>query len=126
MGSTVFANNMGISHRGSGAKSLVFPDVCKTPMPGGPVPIPYPNLAQSKDLAQGSITVKLQGQPAAVKGCSYAISTGDEPGSVGGVASGKVKGKAEFVVYSFDVKIEGKNACRMGDLMTHNDKNAIG
>jgi uncharacterized Zn-binding protein involved in type VI secretion len=54
------------------------------------------------------------------------MSTGDEPGSAGGVISGKIKGKAEFVLYSFDVKIEGKNACRMGDLMTHNDKNAIG
>jgi uncharacterized Zn-binding protein involved in type VI secretion len=126
MPSTVFANNMGISHKGSGAKSIVFPDVCKTPTPAGPVPIPYPNLAQSSDLAQGSTTVKLQGQMAAIKGCSYAMSTGDEAGSVGGVVSSKVKGKAEFVLYSFDVKIEGKNACRMGDLMTHNDKNAIG
>jgi uncharacterized Zn-binding protein involved in type VI secretion len=126
MPSTVFANFMGISHKGSGAMSIVFPDVCKTPTPAGPVPIPYPNLAKSSDLAQGSNTVKLQGQSAAIKDCSYAMSTGDEPGSAGGVISGKIKGKAEFVLYSFDVKIEGKNACRMGDLMTHNDKNAIG
>jgi uncharacterized Zn-binding protein involved in type VI secretion len=126
MGSTVFANNMGISHKGSGAKSVVFPDVCKTPSPGGPIPIPYPNLAESANLSQGSTTVKIQGQSAAIKGCSYAISTGDEAGSAGGVLSGKIKGKAEFVLYSFDVKIEGKNACRMGDLMTHNDKNAVG
>jgi hypothetical protein len=25
-----------------------FPDVCKTPMPSGPVPIPYPNIAVTK------------------------------------------------------------------------------
>jgi uncharacterized Zn-binding protein involved in type VI secretion len=24
------------------------------------------------------------------------------------------------------VKIEGKNVCRMGDMLTHNDKNAVG
>jgi hypothetical protein len=24
---------------------MAFPDVCKTPIPGGPVPIPYPNIA---------------------------------------------------------------------------------
>lgn len=24
---------------------MAFPDVCKTPTPGGPVPIPYPNIA---------------------------------------------------------------------------------
>lgn len=126
MGSTVFANMMGISHKNSGAMSLVFPDVCNTPTPGGPVPIPYPNLAQSTNVASGSKKVKIQGQMATIKGCNYSISTGDEAGSVGGVASGKIKGKAEFVLYSFDVKIEGKNACRMGDMMTHNDKNAIG
>jgi uncharacterized Zn-binding protein involved in type VI secretion len=126
MPSTVFANCMGISHKGSGAKSIVFPDVCKTPSPGGPIPIPYPNLAESTNLAQGSVTVKIEGQMAAIKDSNYMISTGDEAGSVGGVLSSKIKGKAEFVLYSFDVKIEGKNACRMSDLMTHNDKNAIG
>ena len=126
MATTVFANMMGISHKGSGAKSLVFPDVCKTPTPGGPVPIPYPNLAVASDLSGGSKTVSIAGNSTTIKGCCYANSTGDEPGSVGGVASGKFKGKAEFVLYSFDVKIEGKNACRMGDLMTHNDRNAVG
>ena len=126
MSTTVFANMMGLSHKGSGAKSLVFPDVCKTPTPGGPGPHSYPNLAQSSDLQSGSSTVTIEGQPVAIKGCSYGVSSGDEAGSVGGVVSSKTKGKAEFILYSFDVKIEGKNACRMGDMMTHNDKNAIG
>jgi hypothetical protein len=39
------------------------------------------------------------------------------------VASNKIKGKAEFVNYSFDVKFEGKNVPRAFDLMLHNDKN---
>ena len=39
---------------------------------------------------------------------------------------GKTKGKCEFILYSFDVKVEGKNVCRNGDMMTHNDKNALG
>ena len=43
--------------------------------------------------------------------------------SAGGVASSKIKGKAEFVNYSFDVKFEGKNVPRAFDLMLHNDKN---
>ena len=52
------------------------------------------------------------------------MSTGDEPGSAGGgVVSGKIKGKAEFINYSFDVKFEGKNVARAFDLMLHNDKN---
>ena len=126
MGSTVFANMMGISHKGSGASSTVGPDVCKTPTGGGPVPIPYVNTAVSADLAGGSTTVKIEGNMAAIKGCTYSTSTGDEPGSIGGVVSGVTKGPAEFMIYSFDVKIEGKNACRNGDLMSHNDKNTMG
>lgn len=126
MGTTVFANGMGISHKGSGASSTVGPDVCKTPTPVGPVPVPYINTAQSADLADGSSTVFIEGHSVAIKGCSYSTSTGDEPGSVGGVVSGKTKGAAEFVQYSSDVKIEGKNVCRHGDLMTHNDKNTMG
>jgi hypothetical protein len=37
--------------------------------------------------------------------------------------SGKTKGKAEFVNFSFDVKFEGKGVARAFDLMLHNDKN---
>jgi uncharacterized Zn-binding protein involved in type VI secretion len=126
MGTNVFANGMGISHQGSGASSTVATDVCKTPTGGGPVPIPYSNTARSSDLVEGSKTVRINGKSVAIKGCSYSVSTGDEAGSAGGVASGKTKGKAQFSMYSFDVKIEGKNVCRHGDLMTHNDKNTLG
>ncbi len=126
MGSNVFANGMGIAHQGSGDTSTVGPDVCKTPTPGGTVPVPYTNMAQSATLSEGSKTVKINGQSVAIKGCSYSVSTGDEAGSAGGVVSGKTKGKAQFVSFSFDVKIEGKNVCRHGDLMSHNDKNTLG
>ena len=30
-----------------GQTVTAFPDVCKTPSPGGPVPIPYPNIANA-------------------------------------------------------------------------------
>lgn len=126
MGSTVFANKMGISHKASGAVSTVGPDVCMTPKGKSSVPVPYTNTAKSADLEGGSTTVFIEGQPAAVKGCCYSVSTGDEPGSDGGVSSGTTSEKAEFISYSFDVKIEGKNACRNSDIMTHNNKNAMG
>ena len=126
MASNVCANGMGLSHHKSGGRSPVFPDVCKTPSPGGPIPIPYPNVGQSSDTANGSKTVKVEGGMTNLKGSNFSKSTGDEAGSMGGVVSGKTRGKCEFVLYSFDVKIEGKNACRNGDTMTHNDKNAVG
>ncbi len=126
MATTVFANMMGISHKDSGGMSPVFRDVCKTPAGPSVVPIPYPNIAKSADIDAGTKKVTIEGQMAANKGCNYKTSTGDEAGSAGGVASGKTKGKAEYMLSSFDVKMEGKNACRMGDMMTHNDKNALG
>lgn len=121
---TVGANFLTLVHAGSNGISIAFPDVCKTPTPGGPVPVPYPNVAQSADTAQGTKKVKADGQPFCVKDSNFKMSTGDEAGSAGGgVASSKIKGKAEFVMFSFDVKAEGKNVCRAFDIMLHNDKN---
>jgi hypothetical protein len=121
---TVGANSLTLVHSGSNGVSMAFPDVCKTPTPGGPVPIPYPNVAMSSDTDKGTKKVKADGQPFCVKDSNFRMSTGDEAGSAGGgVASSKIKGKAEFVMYSFDVKAEGKNVCRALDIMLHNDKN---
>jgi hypothetical protein len=103
--------------------TIAFPDVCKTPTPAGPIPIPYPNIAMSSDTAKGTKKVKCDGQSTCTKDSNFKMSTGDEAGSAGGVASSKIKGKAEFVNFSFDVKFEGKNAVRAFDLMLHNDKN---
>lgn len=127
MGPDVFANGRGIAHGGSQGLSMVFPDVCQTPSPAGPIPIPYPNIARSADTADGPKSVKIKGNMPAVEDANYSTSTGDEAGSAGGgVMSGSTKGKAEFITSSFDVKFEGKNVCRLGDMMFHNKKNGMG
>lgn len=124
MPATVGVNFLSVVHASSNGTSIAFPDVCKTPSPAGPVPIPYPNVAMSSDTAQGTKKVKCDGQSTCVKDSNFKMSTGDEAGSAGGgVVSGKIKGKAEFMLFSFDVKFEGKNACRAFDIMLHNDKN---
>jgi len=88
------------------------------------VPIPYPNVAKSSDSAKTAKKVKADGNPICVKDSNFSTSTGDEAGTAGGgVVSSKTKGKAEFVNFSFDVKVEGKNVPRAMDLMLHNDKN---
>ena len=121
---TVGVNNLSVVHKDSGGVTIAFPDVCKTPSPGGPIPIPYPNIAMSSDTAAGSKSVKIDGNPVCLKDSNFKTSTGDEAGTAGGgVASSKTKGKAEFVNFSMDVKIEGKNVPRALDLMLHNDKN---
>lgn len=123
MGVTVGVNMMSVVHQSSSGISPCFPDVCKTPTPAGPVPMPYPNIAQSSDTASGTKKVKCDGNPVCVEDSSFGTSTGDEAGAAGGVASNKIKGKAEFINFSFDVKFEGKGVARALDMMLHNDKN---
>ena len=123
--STVFANGQGITNKGSGDIVISGPDVCLTPMGSSVVPIPYTNTARSATLADGTKSVTVNGTMAAVEGCCYKTSTGDEPGSSKGVGSGTTCGKAEFINSSFDIKIEGKGACRNSDPMTQNNKNAM-
>ena len=124
--STTFANGRGIAHGGSNGTSTVFPDVCKTPTSGGPVPVPYSNTGKSSDASAGPTTITCEGAMPMVKGAKYSMTSGDEAGSVGGVVSGSTKGEAEFMAYSFDVKFDGKNVCRLGDALFHNKKNTMG
>ncbi|MCA8950138.1 MAG: DUF4150 domain-containing protein [Planctomycetes bacterium] len=131
MGCTVTANSPNtVVHKGSGGQSPVFPDVCKTPAPPGPpVPIPYPNLAKTSDAAQTSTSVKADGNPIMIKSSVISTSTGDEAGSIGGVVSNCTKGKAQFIVYSFNIKADGENVPRNMDMMKHNgggSYNAVG
>ena len=127
MGQTTFVNSRGIAHKGSGGMSTAFPDVCKTPAPpAGPIPIPYPNIAKASDTSSGPTKVTTDGEMPMVKGAKYSRSSGDEAGSVGGVVSNVNMDEAEFMMYSFDVKFEGKNVCRLGDPLFHNKKNIVG
>ena len=124
---TINVNDLSLCHKGSGGKTVAsVPDVCKTPSPGGPVPVPYPNVALSRDLAKGTTTVKADGGNMCAKhGSEFSVSTGDEPGTAGGVRSGTFTKEATWITYSFDVKLEGKGACRLTDKMFHNHQNTV-
>lgn len=119
MSCTVFANDNGLFHKGSGGSGAAFPDVCLTPPPppAGPIPVPYPNKIAASDLTDGSSTVKIQGNPTALKDRStVSTSTGNEAATQGGgVITHKTKGRAVATFWSFDVKIEGLNVVRHGD-----------
>jgi hypothetical protein len=62
-------------------KAEPVPDVCKTPSPGEPVDIPYPNTGMASDTSSGSKAVKVEGDAAMIKGSAFQKSTGDEPGT---------------------------------------------
>src|SRR5262245_17324229 len=117
-------SNSFVHKMSNGISVATVPDVCKTPSPGGPVPIPYPNIAQSITLSDGTTTVKGDRMMAANKGSKFALSNGDNAGVAGGVKSSTFMKEATWILYSFDVKIDGKNACRFTDKMFHNSENA--
>ena len=84
MGVTIGVNNLSVVHKDSGGISPSFPDVCKTPSPAGPIPIPYPNIAKSSDTSKGSKKVKMDGNPICLKNSNFSTSVGDEAGTAGG------------------------------------------
>jgi len=106
-----------------GGQCFAFPDVCKTPTPAGPVPIPYPNIAMLNQASGGTLSskVKIVGNKAATQDTEITMSSGDEAGSVGGVVSNKIKGPAKFTQGSSKVKIEGKGAAYLGAMVGQND-----
>lgn len=126
MPSDILVNGLGLTYKGSvGLSTATIPDVCKTPSPGGPIPVPYPNIAQQSSLQQGTSTVKAHGQMIAVKGSQYGRSNGDEAGTAGGVKSGVNMKATDWITYSFDVKMDGQNACRHTDKKFHNNQNTV-
>lgn len=116
----------GIATNGKGLAATPAPiDVCTTP-PGAPVP--YPNLAALPD-GSGSKNVTVLGAEVLRVGDEVAVSSGDEGGVMGGVVSGTFKGKAEFKVGWFGLKVEGREPAFVGSLTGHNGpgvRNTIG
>ena len=114
-------------HKGSSGISIAtLPDVCKTPSPAGPVPIPYPNISQSATLSKGTTTVKADGgMMIAIKGSEFSLSNGDNAGVAGGVKSSTFMKASTWILYAPSVKIEGKGACRLADKKFQNNENTV-
>lgn len=114
--------------RGGGNKVIAeFPDVCLSPPspPAGPVPIPYPATSLSKDMQDGSKSIKITGKEVMLKDQSFYKSSplGDEAATRtfgGNILSHSITGKTYFVGWSMDVKFEGQNVDRHTDLTTSN------
>ena len=124
----VFANLWQVAGKAGNNKSIArFPDVCLSPPgpPAGPLPIPYPDTSFSTDLKEGSQTVQVGGQPAALAQQSYyqpsALGNEAATHSFGAsVVTHQITGKTYFQAWSMDVKFEGRNVCRHIDITTSN------
>ena len=107
---------------------FAFPDVCWTPAPGSPVPVPYPNIGQLLDADPVFDEVKAGGNPVVHIDSEILRTTGDEAGTKGGVANGGKHpgGKVEIISASSSVFVHGKGVVRMFDPTWQNDMNAQG
>lgn len=104
--------------------AATMPNVCKMPGPPAPfVPTPLPNIGRSGISPKGfSQTVKIEGQPVAIRGASFG-SVGDvaSKGTGGGIVSNNVEGQTKFIAPgSLNVIIEGRNVHLLGDQMLNN------
>ncbi|MDR2141041.1 MAG: DUF4150 domain-containing protein [Deltaproteobacteria bacterium] len=119
----------GLTVKGGMAQSLA-PDVCNTPAPpAGPVPIPYVNMFQlsQTDPSTASQKVFFDGAQVVNVQSEVPLSQGDEPGTAGGIISGKFIGPGTISPASGSQKvlIEGKQAVAMGAMTFHNGKAAF-
>ena len=129
MGKNVFANAREMSCAKDDTHVLgAMPDVCLSPPspPAGPVPIPYPNFAQASDTSKGARSVQVGGDQVGKEGESnYSKCSGDEAAtqSLGmNIIDHCIQSKTVAQSYSFDVKVEGKNAVRLLDLTLNNNR----
>lgn len=74
MPNTVGVNHLSVGKEDSNGVTVAFPDVCKTPSPGGPIPIPYPNIAKSSDTAKGGKKVSADGKPLCLESSNFSTS----------------------------------------------------
>lgn len=106
----------------AGGQCMAFPDVCKTPTPGGPVPMPYPNIAMLTQANGGTLSSKvlIENQKVATTKTEISMSSGDEAGTVGGVVSNRFKGPAKFKKGSSRVSAEGAPVVHLTSMIGQN------
>ncbi len=103
-----------------------FPDVCLTPSPVGPVPIPYPNIAAAPMGVPAAYKVLFMCAPAHNMSTSIPLTNGDNAGVATGVASGIVMGPSRHLTGAFTVLVGGMPATRLTSSSLQNSTNCPG
>ena len=120
----VYVNGRPIIYKDSGAQVVTPDDVCWTPNgSGSDTPVTYTSVATSADAEGCAERSLVDGKPVCTTASIFSRSTGAEAGVNGGVKSGTVSDRAEFLTGSPDVFIGGQAVARHGDLMTNNAGN---
>jgi hypothetical protein len=103
-----------------------FPDVCLTPTPAGPVPVPYPNIAAGPMGSPAVYHVLLMCSPAHTLSTAVPLTNGDNAGVNMGVASGTVMGPSRHMTAACTVLIGGAPATRLTSASLQNSTNCPG
>lgn len=102
------------------ALALAFPDVCKVPVLGVPVPLPFPNIALSVTHVPIVLNVIVVGAPVHNLMTPGTFSNGDEPGILLGIISNLEIGPNNYILGSVTVFWGTAPAARMTSLTGHN------
>lgn len=103
-----------------------FPDVCLTPTPAGPMPMPYPNMAMGPMGVPAAYKVLFMATPAHNMGTTVPLTNGDNAGVAMGVASGMVMGPSRHLTASFTTLVGGMPATRLSSMSLQNSTNCPG
>lgn len=103
-----------------------FPDVCLTPSPAGPVPIPYPNMAMSNTAIPTITNMFIMAMPVHNLSTMVPLTNGDNAGVATGVASGMVMGPSKHQTGAFTILLAGMPATRMTSVSLQNSTNCPG
>lgn len=103
-----------------------FPDVCLTPSPAGPVPIPYPNITAGPMGVPAAYKVLMMCAPAHNMSTSIPQTNGDNAGVATGVASGIVMGPSRHLTASFTTLVGGIPVTRLTSASLQNSTNCPG
>lgn len=93
-----------------GGQQMGVPDVCKTPSPAGPIPIPYPNIAMNAmaNIGTCSTKVMVMNSPAMMLTSEWMLSNGYNAGVAGGVVSGVFMGPGKYIMGATKVMVQNK------------------
>ena len=108
----------------AGQATNTVPDVCK--IPPYATPTPFPNIGMMPQATGFSTKVSFASRPVLHVMSQIPMSTGDNGGVAGGVASNTVMATVQFAHGSSKVLVEGMQ-CEMLTAMTkHNQMNTVG
>jgi Domain of unknown function (DUF4150) len=108
----------------AGGMAFTGGDVCKTPPIG--TPVSYSNVANLPEAVPNVPNILYGGGPVHNMGTTIPATHSDEPGSMGGVASGTVASTSRNSKGSSAVFIQGAPQTRLTDTTLPNNQNTSG